>query len=384
MKRKEFVQLVIAFLCSFSMLLAPENHLIDATIDKNSITSAKVNLNPASQQKNVDDGRSLGDILMTIDLTSIGMPGDGFDNAGLSWDGTYLYLINRYDINCYIIDPTGPTIITNYTTPASDAWGLGMEDNLWVSDISTDSCYEFGTGASFHYLQGWIADISEWWAQGELWLLSVGGTNKIYKYSIPDGTLLDSLGDVSWTSTSQRGLTYDPHNHKFWLGGWNSNIVWEIDPDTGTPTRQFSFNNVSGIAYDWQSNLYPDPVLWIATNEATNYIYMVDVDNPQVGIEKTEQNNLTFFLSQNEPNPVKSRRTTINYSIPINSHVSLTIYNAAGQHIKTLVNKREKAGKHLIKWDCTNNNNNPVTSGIYFYRLTSQNASLLKKMVVLR
>jgi hypothetical protein len=129
-----------------------------------------------------------------------------------------------------------------------------------------------------------MADVSENWQDGELWILAVGGSNKAYKFTVPAGTCTDSIGDPTWTSTSQRGLTYDPFNSKFWVGGWNSNMVWEINTD-GTPTgRQFSFNNVASLAYDWQSTIHPEPVLWVATNEASNYIYMVDSDNPQPAI----------------------------------------------------------------------------------------------------
>ncbi|NOR16391.1 T9SS type A sorting domain-containing protein [candidate division WOR-3 bacterium] len=226
----------------------------------------------------IDDGRALGDILLTIDLTAIGMPGDGNDNAGLTWDGTYLYLVNMYDNNLYVIDPMGPMIVNNLPLlPLS--WGLGHEQNPWATENITGYCYEIGGPGNF-LCGSWMADISENWQDGELWILSVGGSNKAYKFTVPGGVCIDSIGDPAWTYTSQRGFTYDPWNDKFFVGGWNSNMVWEINTD-GTPTgRQFSFNNVASLAYDYQSTIHPAPVLWIATNEAVNQIYMVDPDNP--------------------------------------------------------------------------------------------------------
>jgi YVTN family beta-propeller protein len=374
--------ILLAVLGSFSLLYARDSHLTDAYMERDYDLDARVNLNPAPMRPD-NDGRALGDVLMTIDLDSIGYPGDGYDNAGLSWDGTFLYLVNMFDNSVYVIDPTGPVIITTIPLPYGLYWGLGHESNLWSTEGISNICYEIGMG-NFFPTGATFADVSEWWTDGELWLLSVGGTNKMFKFSIPDGTLLDSLGDPTWTSVSQRGLTYDPNNNKFWIGGWNSNMVWEVDPATGAPTRQFPFNSVAGMAYDWQSSLHPSPVLWIATNEATNYIYMVDVANPPVGIEHPEHTDAIVSLSQNVPNPVNAGITTLYYTTPVNAHVTLTIYNVAGQPVKTLINGRVPGGRQSAIWDCTDNAGNPVPSGVYLYRLTSQETSLLKRLVVIR
>ncbi len=251
----------------------------NAVSEKSYDPDARINSEPGTEPVHVDDGRALGDILLTIDLTAIGMPGDGNDNAGLTWDGTYLYLVNMYDNNLYVIDPMGPMIVNNLPLlPLS--WGLGHEQNPWATENITGYCYEIGGPGNF-LCGSWMADISENWQDGELWILSVGGSNKAYKFTVPGGVCIDSIGDPAWTATSQRGFTYDPWNDKFFVGGWNSNMVWEINTD-GTPTgRQFSFNDVASLAYDWQSTLHPRPVLWVATNAVTNYIYMIDPDNPQ-------------------------------------------------------------------------------------------------------
>jgi DNA-binding beta-propeller fold protein YncE len=267
---------LILYLALIPMLFAKP--FKNAVSEKSYDPDTRINSEPGTEPVHVDDGRALGDILLTIDLTAIGMPGDGNDNAGLTWDGTYLYLVNMYDNNLYVIDPMGPMIVNNLPLlPLS--WGLGHEQNPWATENITGYCYEIGGPGNF-LCGSWMADISENWQDGELWILSVGGTNRAYKFEVPGGTCVDDIGDPTWTSISQRGLTYDPFNDKFFVGGWNSNMVWEINTD-GTPTgRQFSFNDVASLAYDWQSSIHPTPVLWVATNEAVNRIYMVDPDNP--------------------------------------------------------------------------------------------------------
>ncbi len=383
MKEKVITIITMGIMGSFSLLWALGSQLTPAGETGKDDPDARINLNPAPQQRNYDDGRALGDILMTINLQNIGVPGSGHDNAGLTWDGTYLYLVNMYDNTIYVIDPTGPAIISTIPLPYGLYWGLGREQNCWSTEAIANICDEIGTSNYFSTGVS-CADVSEWWTNGELWLLSMGGTNKLYKFSIPDGTLLDSLGDPSWTSTSQRGLSYDPHNQKFWLGGWNSNMVWEVDPATGVPTRQFPFNNVAGMAYDWQSSLHPSPVLWIATNEATNYLYMVDVDNPPVGIAHVPQRSSSLSLSQNAPNPVNSGVTSISYTIPANTRVTLTIHNVRGQIVKTLINARVVRGRQSVLWNCTDKGGTPVPSGVYFYRLIAGEKALTRKLMILR
>jgi len=264
----------------------------EQTSDTPDISNANARINPNPSPQHVDtDGRAFGDILLTIDLTSAGMPGDGYDNAGITWDGQFVYLINMYDNKVYVIDPTGtPSIVTSFAAPPSLSWGCGHEQNLWISEVmsGTHLAYEYtyagsATGNSFYVLQGgasWMGDASEWWADGEIWFLAVGGTNRAYRFSVPGGTYLSDIGDPAWTSTSQRGFSYDPFNDKFFVGGWNSNMVWELNNDGSLTGRQFAFTNIASLAYDWQSTIHPTPVIWLATNTATNTLYMIDADNP--------------------------------------------------------------------------------------------------------
>ena len=85
-----------------------------------------------------------------------------------------------------------------------------------------------------------------------------------------------------------------------------------------------------------------------------------------------------YSLGQNYPNPFNPS-TTINYEIPVNGFVNLTVYSILGQKISQLVNEFKKAGMYTIDF-----NPNNLSSGIYFYKLSSANYISIKKMVFLK
>lgn len=97
-----------------------------------------------------------------------------------------------------------------------------------------------------------------------------------------------------------------------------------------------------------------------------------------------------FELLQNYPNPFNPS-TTIKFTIPkvrrsgASPHITkLVIYNILGQKVKTLVNDFLSPGEYSITWDSTDNNNNLVSSGVYFYSLAINEVFLQKKMILIR
>ncbi len=88
-------------------------------------------------------------------------------------------------------------------------------------------------------------------------------------------------------------------------------------------------------------------------------------------------------LHGNYPNPFNPT-TVISYSIRKTDYVSIEIYNALGQKVKTLVNSRIEAGNHTTTWNGNAEKGVPLSSGIYFYQMKAGNYSYLKKMVLLK
>ena len=91
----------------------------------------------------------------------------------------------------------------------------------------------------------------------------------------------------------------------------------------------------------------------------------------------------SFYLSQNYPNPFNPE-TTISFSIPKDSKVELSIYNIKGQKVKTLAKSDFEKGIHQVIWDGKDNTGKSVSSGIYFYKMETDNYSEMKKAILLK
>ncbi len=101
---------------------------------------------------------------------------------------------------------------------------------------------------------------------------------------------------------------------------------------------------------------------------------------PVVGVEETKVDVIPneFNLEQNYPNPFNPS-TTINFALPVSSHIVLSVYNSLGEKVSELVNKDLSAGYHTINFKADN-----FSSGIYFYKIKTSGFVSVKKMLLLK
>jgi len=90
----------------------------------------------------------------------------------------------------------------------------------------------------------------------------------------------------------------------------------------------------------------------------------------------------TFALSQNYPNPFNPS-TMISYQLPVNSQVSLKVYDVLGNEIASLVNGRQEAGSYAVSFN-TNEGTRNLSSGVYFYRLETGSFVSIKKLILMK
>jgi flagellar hook assembly protein FlgD len=101
----------------------------------------------------------------------------------------------------------------------------------------------------------------------------------------------------------------------------------------------------------------------------------------------TDDNNhllpLHIELSQNYPNPFNPT-TRIEFSVSQAGPVRLDIFNIAGQRVRTLLDGYVGPGTTTVDWDALDGSGDPVASGVYLYRLISDDEKVVRKMTLVR
>jgi hypothetical protein len=175
------------------------------------------------------------------------------------------------------------------------------------------------------------------------------------------------------TGSSKVQLTYGNPNSNPPTNG----AIISKTTTTGTTTVRvllsgFPLENIrddeSDGALDRAKHLY-DIITWLG-----------NVINQPTGIGP----QLVNHLAQNYPNPFNPQ-TTIAFSMKERARVKIAVYNVAGELVKTLLDETRAAGSYRdVRWDGRSSDNQPVASGIYFYKLVMTGFSQTRKMVLLK
>ncbi|MBK9097962.1 MAG: T9SS type A sorting domain-containing protein [bacterium] len=122
---------------------------------------------------------------------------------------------------------------------------------------------------------------------------------------------------------------------------------------------------------DWNDNK------WIATHGGGLVVYRA---GGATSVEEISDNVLPeqFYLAQNYPNPFNPS-TKIQFRIVGSGFVSLKVFDVLGNEVATLISEEKPAGAYQFNFDASN-----LSSGVYFYKLTSGNLSETRKMILLR
>jgi hypothetical protein len=155
---------------------------------------------------------------------------------------------------------------------------------------------------------------------------------------------------------------------------WQADVRLTNDPPLSSKSN---YDNANCIASSGDT-VY---VVWRDNRDGGNYeiYYKRNPTGNVTGIENIgSELPKAFNLEQNYPNPFNPA-TTIKYSIIKEGNVKLTVYNALGSKVVTIVNENKPVGNYSIQFNGSN-----LASGIYFYKLESGGYTDIKKFVLMK
>ncbi|MBN2000871.1 carboxypeptidase regulatory-like domain-containing protein [candidate division KSB1 bacterium] len=121
----------------------------------------------------------------------------------------------------------------------------------------------------------------------------------------------------------------------------------------------------------------------MSAGKSRDHVDICLVQQIPTGIENDISNVEAFGLEQNYPNPFNPV-TNIHYSLPQTGYLELSIYNVLGHEIRSLFSGSKPAGRYSVKWNGTDDNGHLVSSGIYFYRLKTEDHVQIRRMILLK
>lgn len=219
-----------------------------------------------------------------------------------------------------------------------------------------------------------------------------GDTNSFYDKPI---AVLTGPGCVSGGEQNALFTTFHPNARLFGkptTGAFSAANLFNIGSSDwlmiATTTNSWRASD-PGV-YLIREGLPVDEPVWFTPDDAANGFDTVlgaalDWINGTTSIDNSDAGEVlsTFELKQNYPNPFNPS-TEIRYTLAKAGQTRLQIYNAIGQKVKSLVNEYQAAGSYVNSWNGTDEIGNPVVSGVYFYKLSSNEFTDISKMILLR
>lgn len=282
-------------------------------------------------------------------------------NGGLNWDSSGLYLPQigaeaGWVNSLFSIDNKIWFGTNNSRVYYSSNYGSNWSVQPTTGEVNS-YCIWFCTLGSSNSFTGFIGG-------AELQKTTNSGASWLFQNSTGLGNFGGITGGPNIISDNASGYLfrfYVRSDNKIYLSE-NNGDVWSVDYTA--PNGNYRY-----IAAD-----FPGINVWaVRDNGGISYL-----DLP-VGIEQTSSEVLvSYSLEQNYPNPFNPV-TNINYQLPSSEKVSLKIFDMNGREIETLVDDFQAAGYYNVNFHSKN-----ISSGVYFYKLTTNDFSDTKRMILLK
>ena len=346
-------------------------------------------------------------------------------------DGTiYIGILSR---NFYAIDGSDGSVkwvietgISAVSSPAISKSGTiylnGGSNSLFALNPDGSVAWTFKTGGVHQYTPALDSDGNVYFSSKDgslyavtpsgalIWSTPLGGIVRGSPVIAADGTIyvestdgsvyaLSSSGDILWSYGTDKALSGTPvllRGRRVCFGTPDGEL-FVLDP-SGEVELLFKTNG----AMTGPPLVTSDGIIHIGSDDGNVYMLADPYFNPDLASDpwhtfqgnnqrtgyqgtlvsvrddKSEILPTKYSLKQNYPNPFNPV-TSIEYDLPLKSHVLLTVYNLNGQEIARLTDEIKPAGRYKTGFDASG-----FSSGIYIYRIQTKNYSKARKMLLLK
>jgi hypothetical protein len=212
-----------------------------------------------------------------------------------------------------------------------------------------------------------------------MWYAASEGPDGSFSYNADSSSYLPSDVDIFMSKSTDLGRTWTELEN---VTNTPGTIFPNKQVEAGVHLATTGTDDEVGVFYqmpDFFSPMYTPPDGYEDyKNRLYVAIYSNDAESGMVGLDNDKLSPERFSLNQNYPNPFNPI-TQISYEIPIQSDITLDLFDIRGVKVKSLINGVKSAGSHIYKLDASN-----MASGVYFYTLTLDNLSQTRKLVLMK
>jgi len=271
-------------------------------------------------------------------------------NLSIDWGGEDNFGDNYFDISNNQLCPPYPSCIEDYVE-YQDTNNCGECDEnsevvLWGQNYSVENTFNLNLSNS-----GLTGSIPP----------EIGCLSNLQKLELQNNQLTGSIPSEIGNLTN---LT------RLWL--YDNELTGEI-PDSICSLVENNCN--INISNNQLCPPYPSCIVdYVGEQDTTNcgQVSIIDETLP-----------MAYNLYNAYPNPFNPV-TTLQYDLPEDAMVNITIYDMMGRIVSNLVSSQQNAGYKSIKWNATNNIGQPVSAGLYLYSIEAGEFRQTKKMVLLK
>jgi hypothetical protein len=295
------------------------------------------------------------------------------NNTAYSWNPSIAVSGSVVNVVWYDTRDGNYEIYYKRSTDAGVSWGTDIR-------LTNNIAYSYGPSISF---SGSVVHV--------VWYDDRDGNNEIYYKRSTDGG--ESWGEDT-RLTNNSASSYNP---SVTVSGSVVQIVWRDNRDENSEIY-YKRSTDEGVSWGADTRLtnnsaysdYPSitvsgsvvHVVWFDNRDGIyNYeiYYKRDSTGNLVGIKNiSSEIPSSYSLEQNYPNPFNSI-TNVKFQISNSGSVKIIVFDLLGKEVATLVNEQLAPGTYTVDFDATN-----LPSGVYFYRLTTNDFTATKKLILLK